>query len=1216
MKLSRSGKTFFFSLFVLLTLCSFVSADQAANLFADHGPDQRKSWKSHGSVDVEETAAGPVFRIETSKDNDISLIRRIPVQKGHYYRFSASIRTSDVRGPLGANLGIYGTYNHSPGLRGAHEWTEIEEVFRAVEDGRIPFALRLGYWDAPAGGTAWFRDVRVEELNNWRGHYQPIEKTAPKEAPSTLPLRALIFFFLAPYFLFCLAWVRNGWFAEDRSQDAAPSPLYRHRGFWGLFASAFIVRLLMAPYAGMSADLAYLKSIALQLGTSLDLFLAFFQGEYPNGLPLVCTYLLAAIGALVRLLNAEAGQAFVVLVKSPAIVCELVLVGLVLHGLRRWGAGKKAWLCAALIAFHPGLLLLTPFWGQLEIVQVTFLLAGVLALLDRRSLLAGVLFGLGISADIRFFFLALLLVAAAWRQAGRPGAFRAALGCCAAGVLLWLPGLAGGMSGLRHLAPIEAGALGAFNFWTVLGLNWQSITPFAWSAAIAFCLFILAMAAWQIPGRRSTLPEQEIRRRTLIVFFLFAEALFLFLPGAQARFLLPALIFLVPAMGLGRRHRWTFVFLSLFLFFNLVHVFWNAAYLGKPTSADSAAIRAAAGLLTLQWALAFILEGWQRRGGRFHRSADLYRRFCGRFALPAKLEPAGPIAFKMRAGDWCALLLITALGVGLIFFRLGERDFPTRGLMLQGESATFELDLGSPHEIARAGFFGGEIAPEIRFLKSEDGRWRPLWDRRDGLLYYYTRQDYRKTFKNAERSFPPATADKLRLIVYGEQATVNEIVLFDAQNRKIVPKTVRSLPIGEEAAAASHPFFDEPQKANLIGSYRSKTYWDEVFYARSAYDLVRNEEPYERTHPPLGKSLIALGVKGFEMTPFGWRFTCAVAIALMPALMFFGGRWLTGERSGAYLAALLMVFEGMTLTVGRMANIDGFLILFETAMLLCLLKWYLSGRGVHSRRTSVWLVSAGLFFGLAFSIKWSALFLGFAVFLLVVGWKTRGLWHAWRSGSTLWLTQPLKRGIASDLGIWLGCFVALPLLIYYLSHFDYLASLSHAPSLFSREGVIAFWHQQEYILGFHGGSKVGDSHSLASPFYAWPLMLKPVTNIFQNGGTQGELRSAISMFGNPVVWWTGLAAIILVGWSALRAKRPVFVMVAAVYFLPFMPWILVQRPTFLYAYLPFLPPLVWGTALVFSSLGTGKIRFRSILVFSALAVATFAFYYPSLTGLG
>ena len=63
------------------------------------------------------------------------------------------------------------------------------------------------------------------------------------------------------------------------------------------------------------------------------------------------------------------------------------------------------------------------------------------------------------------------------------------------------------------------------------------------------------------------------------------------------------------------------------------------------------------------------------------------------------------------------------------------------------------------------------------------------------------------------------------------------------------------------------------------------TYFDEIYHARTAYEHLHGQRPYETTHPPLGKLLMAVGIAIFGMTPFGWRFAGAfIGVLMLPAL--------------------------------------------------------------------------------------------------------------------------------------------------------------------------------------------------------------------------------------------------------------------------------------------------------------------------------------------
>ena len=1178
-------------------------AQPSENLFASHGPGERQSWQPHGQVDVGVGEGGEAIRIAAAEPNDIRHGVLIPLRKGNYYRFSALVRTQGVSGPIGANLSIYGTYNHTGGLTGNTDWTLVEEVFRATADGPQPFALRLGYWNASSRGEAWFKAVRVEELPAWHGPYQPIAISAPQSPASTLPLRMLFFALAVPFTLFCLVWARNDILQDPPSLQGTASVGRRSLPLIALLGAALLVRLAAALSGEPSAEIVTLKNLALHLAGGFKHFPAVFQDGFPAGAPISYGYVLAAVGSFIRALNYETAIIFTFLLKSPLIVADLILIGFLFFWLRRRGFSKGAWVSAGLLAFNPSLVMVSAFWGQPVSMQACLCLAAVLTLLDRRLILSGILLGLAASTDLFYLLLVVLFIAVTMRLTSWKLAARVAYAWAATFLLLILPLMAGG----AVFSPLQPGSVSppAFNLWAAFGWVGQPLPALLQFAAAIGGIAICALAVWRFAPKK-TMAHTEQEHRTLLLFLIVAQALFLALPGMQAAHLLSAMLFSAALASRSVHFRWMFLGLNLLLLFNLGHVFWHHDYLGQSGPGFSWAIALTAGLLLLHLILLlqrrFLAHGKGRK-----RDTDTSRH---REAPTVHQEP-----FPIRIWDIFAVTLTTVIYLGVLLHHLGERDFPTSGITVQGDSAGYELDFGAPHVLTKAVFFGGEIAPEIRFLKQQGDRWVPLWSRRDGLLYYFTRQDYRKTYKNAEREFPPVSAEKLRILIYGDGATVNEIGLFDEKGETVTPLRIVARS-GETYAGATHPLFDEPHKTHLVGSYRTRTYWDEVFYARSAFNLVQNEIPYERTHPPFGKTLIGLGIKAFDMTPFGWRIVCAGAIALLPALLFVGGRLLTATRLGAYSAMLLMAAEGMTFTLGRMANIDGFLVLFETALLIVLLRWYRAyEKNPHSTHWR-WLALAGTCFGLALSIKWSALFLGFAIFLLVAVWKLSRLWRVFHRGETLWVGRPLAAGIARDAAAWLFWFAIFPLGIYYFSHADFLQSLPQRPSVLSTQGVSAFWEQQQFILDFHGGRKAQDSHSLAAPFYTWPLLLKPVQGIFFDGNMPEGMRSAISMMGNPVIWWLGLVAMLGLGWQALRGKDPGAIMLAAVYFLQFTPWILVQRPTFIYAYAPFLPLLILGLASVIARPWVREPGRRVCAVLLLLtAAAAFFLFYPAISGL-
>ena len=49
------------------------------------------------------------------------------------------------------------------------------------------------------------------------------------------------------------------------------------------------------------------------------------------------------------------------------------------------------------------------------------------------------------------------------------------------------------------------------------------------------------------------------------------------------------------------------------------------------------------------------------------------------------------------------------------------------------------------------------------------------------------------------------------------------------------------------------------------------TDFDEIYFPRTAYEMLNNLPIYEYTHPPLGKIIISIPVHFLGLTPFAYR---------------------------------------------------------------------------------------------------------------------------------------------------------------------------------------------------------------------------------------------------------------------------------------------------------------------------------------------------------
>ncbi|HEX9044735.1 MAG TPA: phospholipid carrier-dependent glycosyltransferase, partial [Candidatus Limnocylindrales bacterium] len=110
-------------------------------------------------------------------------------------------------------------------------------------------------------------------------------------------------------------------------------------------------------------------------------------------------------------------------------------------------------------------------------------------------------------------------------------------------------------------------------------------------------------------------------------------------------------------------------------------------------------------------------------------------------------------------------------------------------------------------------------------------------------------------------------------------------------------------------------------------------------------------------------------------------------------------------------------------------------------------------------------------------------------------------------------------------------------------------------------------------------------HAASSPWWAWPLDLKPVW-FYQgtfNTGTAGAIYDA----GNLVLWWLAIPAMAFISWQSYRRRSLALALVAVAFFWQWLPWARIDRATFQYHYYTGVPFLLLALAYLVAELWHG-----------------------------
>ncbi len=111
------------------------------------------------------------------------------------------------------------------------------------------------------------------------------------------------------------------------------------------------------------------------------------------------------------------------------------------------------------------------------------------------------------------------------------------------------------------------------------------------------------------------------------------------------------------------------------------------------------------------------------------------------------------------------------------------------------------------------------------------------------------------------------------------------------------------------------------------------------------------------------------------------------------------------------------------------------------------------------------------------------------------------------------------------------------------------------------------------------------THAAASPWWGWPLDLKPVW--FFQQGFAGSTSGAIYDGGNPAIWWLAIPAIAFVAWQAYRRRSLGLALISIVVAWLWISWARIDRATFEYHFYTTLPFMVLGLAYFVAELWHG-----------------------------
>jgi dolichyl-phosphate-mannose-protein mannosyltransferase len=431
-------------------------------------------------------------------------------------------------------------------------------------------------------------------------------------------------------------------------------------------------------------------------------------------------------------------------------------------------------------------------------------------------------------------------------------------------------------------------------------------------------------------------------------------------------------------------------------------------------------------------------------------------------------------------------------------------------------------------------------------------------------------------------------------------------------------------------------------------NYPQDPLFDEAYYPPEARELLVWGHEYNRgysfiVHPPLGKWLIAAGEQLFGYNSFGWRFPSAVAGAIAVVVLVRLARRLTGSTLLGLVAGLLLTVDGFSFTLSRIGLLDVFLQVLVLAAVACLVV----DRDVVRARVRAagdlatgfalgprgWRITAGFLFGCACAVKWSGVWF-LALFAVLSLFWDRAAWRD--AGVPRPTATAARRGLPG--AVW--ALAAVPVLTYLGSFTGWLLGETSQGRYWAQQnpdtafGLVpdalrSLWHQHAEWLRFHNG--LSTPHPWESGPWSWvvngrPILLWNPQQLTDAAGDQ--VVRYILMVGTPTLWFAFVPAALWLGWRIVARRDPAALPVAVAIAAGWGTWFLnLERTMFIFYMAPVVPFFVLAVVLVLQDVvgrvdgrAAGEAVFRRqvglgvVSLYAAVVVATFAFFWPVLTG--
>ncbi|MGL4987088.1 MAG: phospholipid carrier-dependent glycosyltransferase, partial [Treponemataceae bacterium] len=750
-------------------------------------------------------------------------------------------------------------------------------------------------------------------------------------------------------------------------------------------------------------------------------------------------------------------------------------------------------------------------------------------------------------------------------------------------------------------------SVNAYNIWTLFGLNWISqldtflnITYENWGYFFILLSIIFSFITY-FYNRRNPAKIFLTASQIIICVFLFSVRM-------HERYLFPAIVLLLIAFIYYPKRELFFSYLlfSTALFYNSAHVlfFYDPGSFDWNDMTSRIFSLFTVCVFIFYAIILFNLAPKKKKQDKIKRE----NKNKEKNVLHSDVQNISSVknTFLIRQGiqkkiymhrDLVIVSVLTLFNAFLIFHDLGYRFAPqTTYTIKQTEELIFDFE--NPVNLRDIGFFLGNRENRKLFISYKikgDDNWFNIGEDNQSFVLV-------SVFKWAHLSVNK-TVSAIKLYAQSDSIQLGELVFVDDRGMFLNPSNRQDY----KALFDEQFFYDQKE------TFRSGTYFDEIYYVRTAYEYDQGLPAYENTHPPLGKILIMMGIKLFGFNPFGWRFMSAFFGVLIIPIFFFFAKKIFNSTFFASFAAILLSADFMHFVQSRIATIDIFAFFFIVCTYYAMFCYTKSNFfDINQKKSFLLLAISGITFALATAVKFIGLYAGLGLAVLFFIHLTQ-CYNVYRHAVSL---KPSKQNAEQQiiarlflshlLKTLFACFVffiIIPTIIYTLCYIPVQGI--EGSNVF--EKMIA---NQRSMLSYH--TSITAKHPFASRWFEWPLMIKPIW--YYTSKLSATHSEGISSFGNPFIWWLGIPAFFYMIFLVFKKKDSLALFFLIAFICQYIPWIFIKRITFIYHFFPTVPFLIFMIVYSVYTFRFKKVSFAIIVSYLALTLLLFGIFYPVLAG--